>query len=74
MRFDPDTGELDHAHLASLIDRRTKLVRVRARRISSQPEPAVVGPGSPEQWIRQPEGRVGRISRWMELSFVPSTR
>jgi cysteine desulfurase/selenocysteine lyase len=27
-RFDPDTGELDYAHLASLIDSRTKLVCV----------------------------------------------
>ncbi len=57
-RFDPATGELDLAHLASLVDRRTKLVCVTGASnfLGTKPDLAAVRRIADASGYRQPDG------------------
>ena len=61
VRFDPETGELDLAHLAELVDERTKIVCVGGVQLPGDQTPD--GPHPPDAGgYPQPTGQAGRSS------------
>jgi len=74
-RFDPDTGELDYAHLASLIDRRTKLVCCTGASnfLGTKTRLGCVRELASLSGYVQPDGRAGSYLLVDAAQLVPST-
>jgi len=74
-RFDPETGELDHAHLASLIDRKTKLVCCTGASnfLGTKNRLASVRALASGSGYLQPDGRSGSYLLVDAAQLVPST-
>jgi cysteine desulfurase/selenocysteine lyase len=74
-RFDPETGELDYAHLASLIDRRTKLVCCTGASnfLGTKNRLACVRELASLSGYVQPDGRAGSYLLVDAAQLVPST-
>lgn len=74
-RFDRHTGELDLAHLASLVDSRTKLVAVTGASnfLGSKPALDVIRVLTRTSGYQQPDGREGSLLLVDGAQLVPST-
>ena len=74
-RFDPETGELDYAHLASLVDRRTKLVCCTGASnfLGTKNRLASVRELASNSGYAQPDGRAGSYLLVDAAQLVPST-
>ena len=74
-RFDPETGELDYAHLASLIDQRTKLVCCTGASnfLGTRNKLASIREMASRSGYRQPDGDSGSYLLVDGAQLVPST-
>ncbi len=74
-RFEPETGELDYAHLASLIDRRTKLVCCTGASnfLGTKNRLACVRELASSSGYVQPDGSAGSYVLVDAAQLVPST-
>jgi cysteine desulfurase/selenocysteine lyase len=74
-RFDPDTGELDLAHLAGLVDDRTKLVCVSGASnfLGTRPPLGRIREIADAGGYRQPTGQIGSLLLVDAAQLAPST-